>query len=434
VTRVPTQNPAAYDAFLQGEYKKEKAEESWLVPDFRAAAAEFRRAIALDPGFALAYAELAHNQLDRHWFSLALSDREMAETKALIDRALALAPDLPEAHLALGYYYYWGFRRYDDAIREFKRVRELAPSNLEAISGLGFIARRTGRVPQALAYLKQALKLSPRDARTAASVGETDAMLRRYDEANRYLKRALAIAPADANSKDLLLQTRLFGFGDVAGAREVFRDPPDWRISSQQLWAGDVLFLINSRAYADFFDRRFADALHDWDAAPTDTEQERLTGRVARIVIRMVAGDGASAKPDCATLEPLLEAELVRHPDSLGALQRLAWVEVCLGHNGKAIATARKAVDVLPLSKDGYFGESPLAGLAEIAAHAGAPDLALDKIRQLLEMSAGTMMSVDRLKLDPIWDPLRNDPRFQALLKQHTQSDPAPVQAEAGNG
>jgi hypothetical protein len=232
------------------------------------------------------------------------------------------------------------------------------------------------------------------------------------------LQRALAIAPADANSMDLLLQTRLYGFGDVEGAREALRHPPDWRISGQLRWAGDVLYLVNTRAYANFFARTFADALHDWDSAPTGSELERRAGRVARIVIRIVAGDGASAQAECRQLEPLIEAELARQPDFLGALQQLAWIEVCLGHNDKAIATARKAVDVLPISKDGYFGAYEVSGLAQISAHAGAPDEALKLIRQLLDMPVGTVMSVKRLELDPVWDPLRKDPRFQALLKE----------------
>jgi TolB-like protein/Tfp pilus assembly protein PilF len=418
VASVPTQNPAAYDAFLRGEYQRVQAGLSWQESNFRAADKEFRRAIELDPGFALAYAALAESRLAHHWFVSALSDQEMAAVKVLIDRALELAPDLPEAHLALGMYYYWGFRRYDDATREFERTLKLSPNNAQAAAGSGFVARRTGRVAQAAAYFEKALILSPRDVQLNSALGETYSMLRRYADGDRVLRRTLAIAPTDANSLDELLITRLFGFGDVAGARQAYRPLPGWRISAQMRWAGDVLYLVNPRAYANFFDRRFADALHDWDDAPTDTEEERRTAQMARIVIRMVAGEGASMRPECAQLEPQLEAELAKHPDSLGALQRLAWVEVCLRHNDRAIAAARKAVNLLPVSKDGYFGAYELAGLAQVAAHAGAPDEALKAIRQLLDLQVGTVMSVKRLELDPIWDPLRKDPRFEALLKE----------------
>ncbi|HET9032303.1 MAG TPA: hypothetical protein VFN25_05285 [Dokdonella sp.] len=416
VASVPTRNPAAYELFLKAEYQFAQAWNSWQLPAYLKAEDYFRQAIALDPDFALAYAKLANCRLTRHWFTAGLSDVEMAATKRAIDRALELAPDLPEAHLALGYYYYWGFRRYDEATIEFKRTLELAPNNVDAINGLAFVARRTGHVAQALSGLERALSLSPRDPSANASFGETNAMLRRYTEADRWLTRALAIAPDDANALDQLLQTRLFGFGDLAGAREAFRQPPDWRISGQRLWAGDVLFLINPRAYVDYLDRRFADALREWDTAPANTDVERMTGRVARMVIKFIAGDRGSIKAECAELEPALTAELARQPDSLALLQQLSWVEVCLGRNADAIATAQKAVDVLPLSKDGYFGAYQLSGLAQIAAHADAPDQAIELIRQLLAMPAGTIMSIERLKLDPVFDPLRKDPRFQQLL------------------
>ena len=416
ISSVPTQNAAAYDLFLKGEYLLEQANEAWQESSFRAADANFRHAIDLDPGFALAYATLAISQLNRHWFIAPLADSEMVAVKASIDQALKLAPELPEAHLALGFYHYWGFRHYDEANLEFNRTLQMVPNNATALYGLALVARRTSRVPQALAYFEQIAVLSPRDARANSAFGETYAMLRRYADSERLLTRALAIKPGDSNTLDQLLQTRLFGFGDVPGAREVFLHAPDWRILGESRWAGDVLFLINTRVYANFMERRFAEALQQWDSAPAENEEERRAGRVAPVIIRIVAGQGASVRDECSRLLPLLNAELARQPDALGLLQQLSWVEVCLGHNEQAIAKAQHAVEVLPIGKDGYFGAYQLVGLAQIAAHAGAPDKALEMIRQLLEMPTGTIMSVKRLELDPIWDPLRKDPRFQALL------------------
>ncbi len=425
IARVSTRNPAAYDLFLKAEYLMEQAMESWDKATYVEADEHFRKAIALDPDFALAYAKLAYCQMSRHWFSSGLSPEELATAKQSVDRALALAPDLPDAYLALGYYDYWGFRRYDEAETAFNRTLELAPNTIEAINGLAFIARRTDRVPQAVAYLERVVTLAPRDARANTSLGETLAMLRRYADADRWLVRSLTMAPADANAKDQLLQVRLFGFGDIAGAREVFRQPPDWRISGQRRWAGDVFFLINPRAYANFMDRRYADALADWNDAPATSEEERLTGRMARVVIKLVSGDGESVRSECTALEPSLRAALAGNPDSLGLLQELSWVQVCLGQKVQAIATAKRAVEVLPLDKDGYFGTYPLTGLSQIAAHADAPDQAIDALRQLLALPAGTIISVTRLRLDPVWDPLRKDPRFQKLLITNTTDDKA---------
>jgi TolB-like protein/Tfp pilus assembly protein PilF len=416
VAKAPTQNPAAYDLFLKAEYQEQQAQSSMVEGPYLAAAADYRQAIALDPGFALAHAKFAYSQMRRHWYVKYLSATELAAVKASIDRALVLAPDLPEAHVALGYYHYWGFLHYDDANAEFQRTLQLAPSNIAAISGLAYIARRTGRWPQALAYFDKALVISPRDADLLTNYGATYMVLRHYAEADRQLERSLAIDPDNANAKDSLLITRLFGFGDAQGARQAFQPPPAWRITNSNQLEGEVKYITNLRVYPDVFDRRFADALRAWDSAPTDTPEERLSGQVARVVIKVIAGQREAIQTECAQLAPQVQATLSKQPDSLSLLGQMSWIDVCLGRNAEAIAAAQRAVALLPLGKDAIFGTRPLAGLAQIDAHAGEPNEALKLISELLAMPAGSEMSIQRLKLDPVWDPLRKDPRFQKLI------------------
>src|SRR6185312_7613223 len=120
LARAPTQNAAAYDTFLNAESLAFKARDSLEDADFTAADAVYRQAVALDPGFALAHARLAYNAIGRYWLINQVSESVLPAIKASADRALALAPDLPEAHLALGYFYYWGHRQYDDAISQFQ--------------------------------------------------------------------------------------------------------------------------------------------------------------------------------------------------------------------------------------------------------------------------------------------------------------------------
>ncbi|MEO8959720.1 MAG: hypothetical protein ABI304_12300, partial [Rudaea sp.] len=186
-----------------------------------------------------------------------------------------------------------------------------------------------------------------------------------------------------------------------------------------------IAWLINVRTYADVFDRHFDAALHAWDSAPTDTPEQRRTGKVARIAIKLLAGHAAQARAECEQLAPLLRTALAEDPQALSLLQQLSWVEVCMSHNADAIALAQRAVTARPISKDSYFGTFQLVGLAEIAAWADAPDLALKTIRQLLEMPAGSVMSITRLKLDPVFDPLRKNPRLQKLIDESEAAEKA---------
>ena len=421
VAAIPTQNAAAYNWYLKADYQAHKAFDAQDGAEFELAESYYRKAIALDPGFALARAQLAYCQMVSHWFVAPLPPDELAKVKATIDNTLAAAPDLPDAHLALGYYYYWGYRRYAEAAKQFERVLQLAPNNVEALGGLAFIARRRGQWPQALATLQRALLIAPRDAEILGEYGRTLSIMRRYAEAEQVLMRALTLEPGKTNNQDALWETRLVGLGDAVGARNAYIPRPGWRLDSKKnLGAGDVYVLINQIVYPDVFERRFDKALLAWDSAPINTDAERLTRRAARVAIQVIAGRQMATQSDCTQLKPLLDAELAKHPDVIGNLQQVAWVDVCLGRNTDAIAAARRATEVMPISKDALFGEYTLAGLAEVEAHAGAKDQALELIGQLLAMPAGEVMSVTRLKLGPVWDPLRSDPRFQALLKKYS--------------
>jgi len=426
VAAIPTQNPAAYDWFLKAEYQGNKAFDSQDAADFKLAEADYRQAIALDPGFALAYARLAYWQMVGHWFVAPLSAGGLAEVKATIDHALAIAPGLPDAHLALGFYYYWGYRRYADAAPQFEQVLQLAPNNVQALGGLAFIDRRRGRWPQALATLQKALLISPRDAELLGEYGRTLCTMRRYRESERQLTRSLAIEPGKTNNQDALWTTRLVGLGDAPGARKAYDPLPGWRLDTP-IAAGEIVALINPIVYPDVFERNFDAALRAWDSAPVNTDAEQLTRRAARVAIEVIAARQSAIQSECAQLRPPLETELAKHPDAIGNLQQVAWVDVCLGRNADAIAAARRISEVMPLSRDAYFGAYALAGLAEVEAHAGAKDQALQLIDQLMAMPAGDIMSVTRLKLDPVWDPLRGDPRFQALLKKYGNAAPAAV-------
>jgi len=413
---LPTKNAEAYDWFLKAEYASHRAVYSEAEDDFRHAEDAYRKALALDPGFALAHARLAYTMLGRHWFLHRLDAGELAQAKAGAERAVALAPDLPDGHVALGTYWYWGLLDYGRAAPEYRRALELAPSTITALVGLASIQRRQGLWPEALQSFEHAALIAPQDAAVVGAVGETHQLMRHYTEAERFLLRSLALAPDAAEPANELLLTRLFGRGDVAGAREVLRTDAAARLVRYNYTGGNVNVVVSPWIYPDLFERDFDAALRRWDAAPQDTPQQRSARLAARAVIMILAGRQAEVRGECQQLHGEQQAAVSRHPDDLTLLPALAWADVCLGQNEEALKAARHAAELLPLEKDAYFGGQMLTGLAEIETRSGHLDQAFAHLHKLLTIPAGDYLSVERIKRDPLFDPLRGDARYPKLI------------------
>ena len=201
-----THDTEAYDLFLRGEYEFRQAQNSFAADAFDRADAFYRQALARDPNFAMAAAELAYARLFRHWFLAPLTPRELGEVKSIIDRALVVAPDSSEAHFALGLFFYWGHRQYENALAEFNRARELQPNNALAREFCAYVYRRRGEWERSLAEFQRAQELNPRDAGIPGGIGSTYEALRLWKDAERAELRALAIDPHNTVAAlDLLL-------------------------------------------------------------------------------------------------------------------------------------------------------------------------------------------------------------------------------------
>src|SRR5438876_4055140 len=207
LTAAPTRDTEAYDLFLKGEYEERQAESVLNSELFDRAQTFYRQALARDPNFALAYARLAYSQLFRHWSVSRLTSAELIEVKSNIDRALAIAPTLPDAHLALAVFYYWGHRDYDPALRELDLVVELQPNNANARGFYAWIYRRRGEWKQSLTAAERAAELDPRNPQIPTDIGVTFVMLRRWSDAERALTRALALDPYNAVATQFLART-----------------------------------------------------------------------------------------------------------------------------------------------------------------------------------------------------------------------------------
>jgi len=426
---VRTHDTEAYDLFLRGEYELHQAESSLATEAYDRADAFYRQALARDPNFAEAAEELARSRLSRHWTLSPLTVTQLEEVKSLIDQALALAPNSPEAHFALGLFFYEGHRQYEMALTEFNRTLELQPNNALARQYRAYVYRRRGEWERSLADLQRAEELDPRDAGIPNGIGETYLALRQWKDAERAASRALAIDPHHSAAAADLLVTRLNATGDVDSAG---RSLDGFRGAIKSITRstgagvgpeGDVVGIIHW-AYVYVIERRFTDAFQAFEKEEVNDDRARLQHLAGRVALRVLAGETEAAKSAGEEARPVLEARLREQPDDTFAMTALSWVYLALGRNADALRISRHAADLISIEKDALAGPLFQNGLAQIEARAGAPEEAVKRLRRLLAIPAGYAVSIARLKVDPVWDPIRNRPDFQQLLSGPEQIGP----------
>jgi TolB-like protein len=423
VAAAPTQDTAAYDLFLKGEFEYRFASASLRPERYDQAAAWYEQAIARDPNFAIAIAHLVICRLNRHWFVENLTDGQLAEIKNMAQRAVSLAPRAADAHVALGLYYYFGFRQYQQALAAFARALELQPNSASALEYTGYVHRRLGEWKVCVSELAQALELDPRNADVAGNLGQTYTLMRQWREAEHGSRNALAIDPHDVIGMRALLLTLTNSSGELGNALQLLKSfPPDEKIVTTSI-SGTIASVTGERAYTFVLARNFDAALKVWDGPATD-EIDLRARLAARATIRAIAGDLAGAKADGEKATELLEKRIRDRPTEKISLRQLSWVYVAIDQKTDALRIARQLSDLLPPEKDALLGTATLAGLAEIEARVGATAEAVSILRRLLSMPAGESVSIARLKIDPVWDPIRNDPGFQQLLVSKEQVGP----------
>jgi TolB-like protein/Flp pilus assembly protein TadD len=412
---IPTKNPEAYDLFLKGEYEERQAENSLKVEAFDHAAVFYQEALKRDPNFALAAARLANSRILRQWFFVRAAEAELAEIKAMAEHAVALAPNLPEAHLAFGSFYYYGDRQYDQALAQFHRALELRPNDVAAQELIAWIYRRQGKWDQALAEMAKCEGRDPRNPTFIANFGTTYLNLRMWQDARRLGSRAMALDPQSVVGMRALFLSYLNGSKDLGEAKRIWSSFPSGTTLSNPSQIGNVATIIGDGTYLYVVERDFGAALKAWENKATNPDRERLR-LAARASVHVLAGDADRAQGEIANAQILIEARLREQPSDLDALTELSWVNLALNQNSEALRLAKQAADLLPVEKDAMGGPSVLAGLAQIQARAGGAGEAVKTLRRLLSIPAGVSTSIQRLKIDPVWDPIRNDSGFQQLL------------------
>ena len=417
IASVPTHDVLAHDYYLQGLSLFRQLQTGSASDPAAAgtlAISLFQRAIATDPSFALAFAQLSYLQAYLHWYGVDNRAELVAAADSTARQALALQPGLPEAHLAMGYAHYWGHRDYAPALEAFETARNGMPNSAEVIAAIAYVHRRQGAAMRAIAELRQAEVLDPRDSLVPREIANSYVALRRYAEADVAYARSLAIFPGDIEAREQRANARILA-GDLTSARRMIEAiPPD---SDPQ---GSASLL---RINLAILSRDPAAALAAIDSAPTWLVTRWEHSVVPRSLLRGQAlamkGDATAAHAALLEARGQLQSMLDNPGMAPDALSYLGLVHAGLGDKVQALAVARAAARQMPMARDPIVGAFRLDRLARTEAHVGEATAAIDHLQELMRANGGSTVSAATLRIDPAWDPLRRDPRFVALLRQY---------------
>ena len=411
--RKPTENGEAYLAFVQAHNLSCAVED---LGKLKQSEQLYARAIELDPKFALALAR--YSQLESwilHIFNPTRERRQKA--RVLAEQALQLQPDLPEAHLAMGFSYYYGDNNYDAAQKEFEIARRGLPNESEVYLALGAIQRRQGKWAESTANLEKSASLNPKDSWPLQQLANNYQVLRNFDEANKTIDRGLQIDPTEVGLWEIKSKLAFFEKGDLSVSEKAFQT-----VKSMPMNDKDKLRVAGSRADVFVLERKYQEALREAESLPDDLlapiHPAALYSKYFLIgFARKALQDEPGARAAFLKAKDLLEAQLKESPDAPDMHIQLAKVLAHLGEKDAALAEARRATELLPESKDALGGPEIAAGAAEVHAILGDNGRAIEILDELL--SRPSAVTVPGLKVNPIWDPLRNDPGFQALLSKY---------------
>jgi TolB-like protein len=408
-------DPAANDLYLRAEYFANQGRTRHDLASMRQAIALYRRAIAKAPEFAMARARLSY--IESYFaFKFIVEDAHELNRDARVqaEQALALAPDLIEAHLAIGYCDYYGRGDYAAALATFSKVLRAHPNDPATIAATGYLLKRQGRFTESLAALQRALELDPRSSNLAHEVGLGYMLNGRLPEAKAALQHALAIDPAHIQARLSLSLAILFANGDTAGALVAAQGP------QLEVLRFDLLV----------YQRKYQEALALLAGVPERDNFVPGAKQLNQAEIYRLSGDMAHAKPLYEQALPLLRAQIKDEAgdkySEIGLLDAIASAELGLGHTAAGMATTARSQALAARINDKSFKPSAMLGPAKLYAAARRPDLAVPLLEQALASPGiGASYSPVMLWIDPAWDPIRQDADFEALQKTYASAKPA---------
>src|SRR5438270_563589 len=349
-----------------------------------------------------------------HSFDPVPVRRKKARSNA--EEALRFQPDLPEAHLALGFSYYYGDRDYEHALAEFEIARRGLPNESQAYFAIGSIQRRQGKWTESNANLEKAAALDPKNISVLINLIFSYVAQRDYETADKLLDRAIAASPDSFQPRALKGFMKVLWKGDLGAAEKVFSStPPEADPNGLMTW---------SHAWILTLERKLPEALQVLERFRGEIMFTTTTAPASKALlaglIHLLQGDKTKAQPDLEHARLISEKLIREAPEDSARHAQHGLILAALGQKQEAIAEGKRAVELLPESQDALDGPQATANLAQIYAWTGEFDEAFRLLDHLLAVPSN--LTVPMLKLDPAWDPLRQDPRYQALIDKYSST------------
>ncbi len=397
----PTGSIEAYQAYVRG--KTYAFSNDYTEENYRLAVEMFERAVSLDDRFALAYTELSIAHAAMVHFGYDPTPERRAKSRAAVERAAELAPDAPEVDVAWGWYHYWCFRDYDKALEAFARAEEEIPSDSQLQLGIGSVYRRQGRWEDTLRYYKKALELDPLGAEIAYNIADTYEVMREFPEAIRAYEHSIALAPDQINSYRSIAGCHISWEGSLEKARGALETMP----RTDELGYGLAWIQMES------LEGRYEEALERFASLPGGGIDGNVERPLIPALLHLFLGREAEARSAFESARDLYEKEIEARPEDPAMHSKLGIALAGLGEAEKAIREGKRGVELYPVSLDAFWGPNHVEDLALIYVLVGDHESALDRLESILSIPSHT--TVNDLKLDPAWAPLRDHPRFRKL-------------------
>ena len=419
IQKAPTTNLIAYDRYLRGKQLVDGIPFSTRAKeDLLQAVRLLDQAVAYDPSFAIAYDLLAgaHDRIYFLGFDHTEARLQLAETA--IQSIRRLSAESGETHLAFAQHLYWAYADYDRAQEELASARRTLPNESRIPLMSGYIYRRQGRWEKSLQEMNKALELDPHNFSILQQISLTYQALRRYQEMATTLDSALAIAPKDIPSRVRRAWIDL----------EWRADPKPLHTTIDTILSEDpnaAPVLVRQWLFLALCERDPAAAQRALDAIPEgecNEESIPFPCNWWKGVIARIRGDKPAARDAFTNARKELEQTLLHQPDYAQALCALGVVDAALGNKEDAIREGERAVELMPVTKSAVEGSMLTQYLAVIYAWTGDKDRAIDRLAAAVKLPA-SHLSYGHLRLNPLWDPLRGDPRFEAIVASLAPKD-----------